>query len=54
MPDLYVLGPDGRSRPLGMIHCRNEEAEPQRLLADNLDLLPGDQIRSDDRGAGFW
>jgi hypothetical protein len=41
---IYLVEPNGRSRPFQKVYCRNEEAELQSLLENNLDLLPGSQI----------
>jgi hypothetical protein len=44
MPDVYVLGGDGSSVPMDRVRVLNEDAELQRLLEKNYNLLPGDQI----------
>lgn len=48
MTRAYLAGTDAASRPLSRIRCRNEIRELQDLLEQNLDLIPGEQIRPDD------
>jgi hypothetical protein len=48
MSHVYSVGNDGRTRPMSRIHCANEDLELQRLLEQNPDLLPGDQINPAD------
>lgn len=44
MSKVYEIHPDGTTRLMERVRCRNEEAELQLLLEHNPDLLPGDQI----------
>ena len=44
MAKLYSLDDHGRAAALPDIYCKDEDAELQRLLEQNLHLLPGDQI----------
>jgi hypothetical protein len=48
MGRLYRLDGQGRADELTALRCRDEDAELQQLLAQNLHLLPGDQIRPED------
>ncbi len=48
MAKVYVLNSDGSTKEMSGIHCKNEDLELQRILELNPDLIPGDQINSDD------
>lgn len=48
MSQVYVVRDDGLSVLMDRLRCSNEGSELQRLLANNFDLLPGDQIEPDD------
>lgn len=48
MSQVYEVRADGKSDPMERVRCKNEDAELQRLLANNFDLLPGHQIDPDD------
>lgn len=48
MSQVYLVKKDGRSEPMERMRCKDEDRELQQLLAHNFDLLPGDQIESDD------
>jgi hypothetical protein len=48
MASVYSVNESGSANQLKRVRCRNEEQELQRLLEQNPDLLPGDQIRPDD------
>ena len=47
MTTIYVIEPDGITRPMTRLRCVSEDLELQRLLEQNPDLLPGDQIDPD-------
>lgn len=44
MSHVYSVGEDSSTKQLERIACTNEDKELQRLLENNLDLLPGEQI----------
>lgn len=44
MAAVYAVNNDGSSSEMARIHIQNEDADLQRLLEKNYDLLPGDQI----------
>ena len=48
MADVYEIGDDASTTRMKRVHCKDEAAELQALLKHNPDLLPGDQIRSDE------
>ncbi|GAB4248458.1 MAG: hypothetical protein Kow00109_24550 [Acidobacteriota bacterium] len=48
MAAVYRINPDGTSTPMKRIHCVNEDRDLQRILEQNLDLLPGEQIAPED------
>ena len=48
MTAVYHVNDDGTSTQLTAIHAKNEDRDLQRVLDNNLDLLPGDQIRPED------
>lgn len=48
MSQVYVVDVQGASEPMKRIRCKNEDLELQRLLEQNYDLLPGEQIDPDD------
>jgi len=48
MSGVYVIEGSGKTAELSRIKCKDEDKELQRLLEQNHDLLPGDQIRPDD------
>jgi hypothetical protein len=48
MAKAYVLADGGLTRSMERVRCVNEDRELQLILANNPDLLPGDQIRPED------
>ena len=44
----YIIETDGTTKEMSKVRCKNENQELQKLLFENLDLIPGDQIRPDD------
>ena len=44
MAKVYILNNDGSTEEMSGIHCKNEDLELQRILENNPDLIPGDQI----------
>lgn len=48
MTKAYTLADGGKTRPMERVRCKNEHKELQRILAQNPDLLPGDQISPED------
>jgi hypothetical protein len=42
---VYVIKDGGHTIPMNRVHCKDEDKELQRLLYNNPELLPGDQIR---------
>jgi len=48
MSMVYVIEDDGATRAMSRVRCADEQRELQDLLANNFNLLPGDQIRPDD------
>lgn len=48
MSNAYIIGDAAQSTQMTRIKCKNEGKELQRLLEQNYDLLPGDQIKPDD------
>ena len=48
MANVYVMRSDGQSEMMTPIRCKNEDEELQRILENNHDLLPGDQIDPED------
>jgi hypothetical protein len=48
MSQVYLVLDDGRSQPMDRVRCKDEDRELQRLLEQNFDLLPGDQIEPED------
>lgn len=48
MPEAYILGDDSDTKAMRRLRCKDEGEEIQDLLENNLDLLPGDQIRPED------
>src|SRR4051794_5171243 len=49
MHDVYVLNEkDKTSVPMKRVEVVNEDAGLQRILENNYDLLPGDQIKPED------
>ncbi len=49
MSHVYSVGQDSSTKQLERIACTNEDKELQRLLENNLDLLPGEQINPEDK-----
>jgi hypothetical protein len=45
---VFSIAPDGGATPLDPVHCRDEDRDLQKLLAQNPEILPGDQIRPED------
>ncbi len=45
MSNAYIVGDGAKSTQMTRIKCKNESEELQRLLEQNYDLLPGDQIK---------
>jgi len=43
MSSIYVVK-DGKTEPMDVVLCKNEDKELQTILKNNLNLLPGDQI----------
>jgi len=48
MLNAYVIGDGAKSTQMARIKCKNESKELQRLLEQNYDLLPGEQIKPSD------
>ncbi len=48
MRDVYVVGDGSRTEAMKRVWCKDENRELQRLLKNNADLLPGEQIDPDD------
>lgn len=48
MAKAYVIEEDGRTKPMTVIRCTDEEQELQLILENNPDLIPGDQINPAD------
>ena len=48
MASVYVMHADGSTQLMDNIRCKSEELELQRILEQNPDLLPGDQIDPED------
>ena len=48
MASVYVMHADGSTQLMDHIRCKSEELELQRILEQNPDLLPGDQIDPED------
>lgn len=48
MGRVYVMDEDSGTTRLQRVACSDEDRELQRLLELNLDLLPGDQIGTED------
>ncbi|MGA2876455.1 MAG: hypothetical protein ABSE82_13065 [Nitrososphaerales archaeon] len=46
MSDVYVVR-DGKTEPMEVVLCKNEDRELQTILKNNFNLLPGDQIDPD-------
>ena len=46
---VYSVGEDSSTKQLERIACTNEDKELQRLLENNLDLLPGEQINPEEK-----
>lgn len=44
----YIVNPDGSTKEMKKILCADENRELQKLLFENLDLIPGDQIKPED------
>ncbi len=44
MSRVYKLNPDGTTTRMKRKHSLNEERDLQRILEQNLNLIPGDQI----------
>ena len=44
----YIVNPDGSTKEMKKILCADENRELQKLLLENLDLIPGDQIKPED------
>ncbi|MGD1108420.1 MAG: hypothetical protein ABR865_15365 [Terracidiphilus sp.] len=47
MSSVYVVKESGKSEPMKVVHCKDEDKELQTILKNNFDLLPGDQIDPD-------
>jgi hypothetical protein len=48
MAKVYVVRQDGNTEAMKRVLCRDEDAELQRILEKNPDLLPGEQIDPED------
>lgn len=48
MSTVYIVRDGYRTAPMDRVRLQNEDLELQRLLEENRDLLPGNQIRPDD------
>jgi hypothetical protein len=48
MASVYVMHADGSTQLMDNIRCKSEDLELQRILEQNPDLLPGDQIDPED------
>lgn len=44
MAKVYLINDDGSTEEMSVIHCENEDRDLQRVLENNPDLIPGDQI----------
>ncbi|MCP3930490.1 MAG: hypothetical protein GY705_15465 [Bacteroidetes bacterium] len=44
----FIIEGDGTTKEMSKIRCQNENIELQKLLLENLNLIPGDQIKPDD------
>lgn len=44
----YIINDDGTTKEMNKIRCKNENIELQQLLLENLNLIPGDQIKPED------
>ena len=44
MASVFVVKEDGRSEPMTPVLCKDEDKELQRILENNFDLLPGEQL----------
>ncbi len=44
----YMIEADGTTKEMSEIRCKNESKELQKLLLENLNLIPGDQIKPED------
>ena len=44
----YIVDSDGTTKEMTKISCADENKELQKLLLENLDLIPGDQIKPED------
>jgi hypothetical protein len=51
---VYRMDADRKTLPLKRFDCRNEDKDLQQLLQNNLDLLPGDQIKVDQEQDLRW
>jgi len=47
MASVYLIKDGGKSEPMKVIVCKDEDRELQTILRNNFDLLPGDQIEPD-------
>src|SRR5262249_40277863 len=48
MPNVYVIGADGSSKPMHAVQVKDEDKELQAVLEKNFGLLPGDQLDPED------
>lgn len=44
----YIVEADGTTKEMNQIRCKDENRELKKLLLENLDLIPGDQIKPED------
>jgi hypothetical protein len=54
MGQVYRMDADRKTLPLKRFYCTNEDKDLQQLLQNNLDLLPGDQIKVDQEQDLRW
>ena len=48
MPSVYLLKENGKTEPMEKVLCKDETKELQDMLANNYDLLLGEQDKPDD------
>jgi hypothetical protein len=48
MSSVYVVKDGGKSEPMKVVHCKDEDRELQTILNNNFNLLPGDQIEPEE------
>lgn len=48
MSNVYVAEEKGKTEPMEVVHCKDEDKELQTILMNNFNLLAGDQISPED------